>query len=541
MGETPVFLKNNVQVEPLVRQWYAHPYLLSPASAAMNLVHLHLRLMKSFVSAPELHARAAKNPNLLGGRFLDCDKSRVGEIKALLQRTEQDEQPLIALAAAIGKLEKLLAGEAKGYALEPLYEKIPEALKGYVELVYDLNNRPAIRWIEPLLYHGPAYREASQSLMFSTVDSDDRPFSISTPRLPDDQHVAVTLPFRHEALDDLFRMKTEARPFGEIADRLGLDERQREAMRTFFTEEAPASRPPFVADGVRIRYFGHATVLVETRDVSILVDPVVSYDYPNGIDRFTYLDLPERLDYVVITHNHLDHCQLETLLQLRHKIGTLVFPKSDGSRLEDPSLATMFRHLGFDMVREMGELEVLPVPEGEIVGVPFLGEHGDLNIRTRLAYLIKLQGRSVLFAADSRNPENEMYGHLQRIHGPLDLLFIGMECDGAPMSWDYGPLLNQAMPRPMDLSRPVNGSDCEKALGIMEQMKAREVCVYAMGQEPWLVYIMSVRYDDDAKPIVESNRLLETCASRGIPAQRLFGRWERVLSRVETTEHQPVG
>jgi len=34
----------------------------------------------------------------------------------------------------------MLKINAKGYSLEILYEKLPEILKGYVELIYDLNN-----------------------------------------------------------------------------------------------------------------------------------------------------------------------------------------------------------------------------------------------------------------------------------------------------------------------------------------------------------------------------------------------------------------
>ena len=60
---------------------------------------------------------------------------------------------------------------------------VPEPLKGFVELVYDVNNHPAIRFLEPLLYRSPSYDEAAQSLHFSVVDEDDRPFVFSTPRL----------------------------------------------------------------------------------------------------------------------------------------------------------------------------------------------------------------------------------------------------------------------------------------------------------------------------------------------------------------------
>ena len=54
-----------------------------------------------------------------------------------------------------------------------------------------------------------------------------------------------------------------------------------------------------------------------------LFDPVLSYTYESEIARYTYADLPDHIDYVVITHNHQDHILLETLLQfLRRRLVT---------------------------------------------------------------------------------------------------------------------------------------------------------------------------------------------------------------------------
>ena len=44
-----------------------------------------------------------------------------------------------------------------------------------------------------------------------------------------------------------------------------------------------------------------------------------------------------------------------------------------------------------------------------------------------------------------------------------------------------------------------------------------------MGLEPWLVFIISLKYTDESKPIVESNKLVDECRGRGIDAERLFG------------------
>src|SRR5262249_35574661 len=158
------YLKYNVKLEPLFNQWYAWPHLIPPATAAMNLVNSQLKIMKSFVSAPEVHVAAIKNPAMRGGPFMNYPASRVMEVKALLERTIREQAHLIDLAGAIKTLSDTLRNESKGYSLEPMYQKVPEALKGYVELVYDLNNNPSFRLIEGLLYNSPYYNPAAQSV-----------------------------------------------------------------------------------------------------------------------------------------------------------------------------------------------------------------------------------------------------------------------------------------------------------------------------------------------------------------------------------------
>ena len=72
-------------------------------------------------------------------------------------------------------------------------------------------------------------------------------------------------------------------------------------------------------------------------------------------------------------------------------------------------------------------------------------------------------------------------------------------------------------------SRRLAGSNYERALAIVEQFGGQEVYVYAMGQEPWLNHVMGLKYTDQSRPIVESNKLIETCRSRGITCERLYG------------------
>jgi hypothetical protein len=38
-----------------------------------------------------------------------------------------------------------------------------------------------------------------------------------------------------------------------------------------------------------------------------------------------------------------------------------------------------------------------------------------------------------------------------------------------------------------------------------------------------LKFISSIKYTDESRPIIESNKVLEYCGSKGIDAERLFG------------------
>ena len=56
--------------------------------------------------------------------------------------------------------------------------------------------------------------------------------------------------------------------------------------------------------GTRITWLGHATVLIQTaKGTNVLVDPFIAQNpkYPSG-----YV-LPEKIDYVLLTHGHGDH------------------------------------------------------------------------------------------------------------------------------------------------------------------------------------------------------------------------------------------
>ncbi|NSL85723.1 MBL fold metallo-hydrolase [Chitinophaga solisilvae] len=527
MNEKKWYLKPNVIIEPLIERWYAWSHIISPATAAMNVVGRHLKIMSSYIQSSQIHAAAVQNPKMLGGPFMDYKGSRVDDIKKLKAETLVRQAKSVELAEAIVQLDKMLQKQAKGFALEGLYDQVPDVLKGYVELVYDLNNNPSFRVFESLLYDSEFYDKSFQSVALWITNNDERPFCLSTARLDEPHVLHLNIPFDHEGLDDLARMKREGGSLDEIAATLGVTAEQRELFNTFFTEQEHPAYKKYDGDFVRMRYFGHACILIETKDVSILVDPLISYyGYESSVTHYSDVDLPDTIDYVLITHNHQDHVLFETLLPLRHKIKNIIVPRTTSGALQDPSLKLAFNAAGFQNVVEIDDMEKIRFKNCVITGIPFTGEHSDLNIKAKSCFHVAIEEFTFLFMADSRIVEPRLYDHVHRTIGDVDVVFLGMECDGAPLTWLYGPLLTDELARDKDQSRRLSGSDYKRGMHLVDIFHPREIYVYAMGQEPWLEFISTVRYTEESNPILQSNKLVEECISRGLIAERLYGEKE---------------
>jgi hypothetical protein len=99
-----------------------------------------------------------------------------------------------------------------------------------------------------------------------------------------------------------------------------------------------------------------------------------------------------------------------------------------------------------------------------------------------------------------------------------------MESVGAPYTWLYGALHTKIVTKSIKDSRRLNGSDSKQALGMVETFKPDEVYIYALGMEPWFKYFMGIEYDDDSEQIIESNKLIDSCAKHNIKSEMMFGK-----------------
>ncbi|PWB82123.1 MAG: MBL fold metallo-hydrolase [Methylocystaceae bacterium] len=504
---------------------------MAPVPFSLHAMNYQLRTLQSYLKNPPLHEQSSRDPRLLGGAFVDAAVERAPEIAALLQGMEEILKDNFDFATALTEFHNEIVKEAKGESLERRYARLPPALRGYVELVYDYYNRPIVRCLEGMLYESPYYKKRLQSLRLFRQEHDlSRPYYMSTPRLADEEALEWSVCFDDPRIDQLFELDRRPKSLAEIGELLGLSFDDESRLMNFLQEARPARRDRWSGTGVRIRYFGHACVLVETAEVSILIDPLVSVrPESHEIERFSYDDLPDQIDYALITHGHHDHFVIETLLRLRHRIETLVVPKNCDLFFGDMSLRLLAKRIGFDDVREVECLEEIQISNGKIVAVPFLGEHNDLP-SAKSAYLVRLDGKNVLFAADSNCLDSLMYEHVCRTIGPVDTLFVGMECVGAPLAWVYGPIL-PIKPDPRHTKdRRSNGCNSTRAFELARAVDCRRAFVYAVGREPWVRYLLALTPSDDDIYMTEIGSLIRRLAEEAaVQAERLFGKAEIYL------------
>ena len=521
-------LAESACVEPLVAGWPAWPHTLAPVAQSLHLLNYQLPVLRSYLSNPQLHENSCRNPRFLGGAFVDIPSSRVEEVRALHEATLKALNDNVQFAEALLAFYRELVAQAKGESLERRYDSLPGPLRGCVELLYDYLNHPLLRCLEGRIYKSRYYKPQLQSLrLFDLRRDDDRPYFMSTPRLPSDDSVTWDIAFEDARLDELFRMDVEPRSLDEIRELIGVAPRRSALFERLFQASSKRPEAKWRGDGVRIRYIGHACALLETRDIAILIDALVApKPHESTVDRFSYAELPEHIDYALITHGHHDHFVIETLLRLRHRIGTLIVPNNANAFYADFSLRLLAERLGFKQVREVECFDEVPFEGGRIVAVPFLGEHNDLP-SAKSAYLIQAGSKSVLFAADSNCLDEAVYEPLHELAGPVSILFAGMECVGAPLSWVYGPMLPIKPDHRHSQDRRSNGCNAEHALKLATAVRCERAFVYAVGREPWIKHILALSPSENDAYMKEINSFSESLKrDRGVEARLLFGKSE---------------
>ena len=107
--------------------------------------------------------------------------------------------------------------------------------------------------------------------------------------------------------------------------------------------KTPNLKENLMLDDFSVTWFGHSTVLLQMHGMNILIDPVFSeYASPVkfvGPKRFSEIpmkidELPE-IDIVMISHDHYDHLDYDSILGLKEKTKQFIVPLGVENHLEE--------------------------------------------------------------------------------------------------------------------------------------------------------------------------------------------------------------
>lgn len=155
---------------------------------------------------------------------------------------------------------------------------------------------------------------------------------------------------------------------------------------------------------------GHACQLIELGGIRVLTDPwfTQTATYHQGERVASTVGDLGRVDAVVVSHEHYDHCDLDALVAAGFDLATpLIGPGT---------VATLARAKGFRDVRVVEAWEATTVGDLTVTATP--GKHGVHEV----TFVIQAGGRTVFFGGDSlRVPELDT---LPERFGPFDLTIL---------------------------------------------------------------------------------------------------------------------
>jgi L-ascorbate metabolism protein UlaG (beta-lactamase superfamily) len=126
--------------------------------------------------------------------------------------------------------------------------------------------------------------------------------------------------------------------------------------------------PDRVKQGIHTTYINHATVLIQVGGLNILTDPIwseraspVTFAGPKRIrpPGVAISDLPE-IDLILISHNHYDHLDTETLKQLRQR------QNKEPVIVSGLGNAALLRSIGYEQAIELDWRDSTPVENATV-------------------------------------------------------------------------------------------------------------------------------------------------------------------------------
>jgi L-ascorbate metabolism protein UlaG (beta-lactamase superfamily) len=182
-----------------------------------------------------------------------------------------------------------------------------------------------------------------------------------------------------------------------------------------FVEQGGTKKPNYFlrsAARPRVSFLAHTSLLLQSRETAVLLDPLFRARLPRkGLDA-------ARLDLAAIccSHAHWDHCDVATLL-LFDKRTPVIIPKVRQPTIFNPPIAPMLKLIGFEDIREVELWQPIKLKDIEIVPIPFHGEQDEPGAEIdHYTYVLRSNGLSLYGGVDAfRDTFGEMQGDLERV------------------------------------------------------------------------------------------------------------------------------
>ncbi len=183
-------------------------------------------------------------------------------------------------------------------------------------------------------------------------------------------------------------------------------------------------------------WFGHSSYFIQIDGKRILVDPVFSgnaspvprtvraYD---GTDRYTVDDLPP-IDYLIISHDHYDHVDYETILKLKPKTGKVICGLGVGAHFE------LWGYAPDAIIEKDWNVEVALDTGFTVFTKParhFSGRGFTRNNTLWMSYVLQTPTAKIYIGGDSGYDTH--FADIGAEHGPIDLAIL--DCGQYNVAW----------------------------------------------------------------------------------------------------------
>jgi L-ascorbate metabolism protein UlaG (beta-lactamase superfamily) len=199
----------------------------------------------------------------------------------------------------------------------------------------------------------------------------------------------------------------------------------------------------------RITWFGHSTLLIETMGKTILVDPMLG-NVPSpvswaGTKRFNP-DLPVRvedlpqIDVVLISHDHYDHLDYGSIINLKDKVSVFLTPLGVGAHLRSWGVdAGKIKEIDWWQTAEFDGIEFVATPARHFSGRGIF----DRNTTQWCSWVIQSDHDKIFFSGDGGYGEH--FKEIGNRFGPFDFAF--MECGQYDKQWPLVHMLPHEVPQ----------------------------------------------------------------------------------------------